>query len=258
MWGESGWAGREDQLREVVSEMAERQVDNWQDFWDGQDLFPEVFWQKNMKVFLRESDRLMNYTRHDRVLDIGCGYGFLERGLQGRVALVHGLDLAEHFVAECRQRFADTTNVQIDQLTEDYTDLSVLPADASFTKIVCVGVVQYYRSAEDILKLVESVREVAAEGARLLVADILLETTIFEDVRELLRVAFREGMLGDTFQFIWRARMSDYHRLRREVGLLMFSREELEALAGRIDARTTILTDRLTVNTNRAHLLIRF
>ncbi len=198
----------------------------------------------------------MDYSAQDRVLDIGCGPGHLLEALAPRVDKVCGVDVSSKYVRQCRSRLAPFRNAQVEQLGEDYTDLSVL-GEQRFNKIICLSVIQYYRDKNDVRRLMAAVKRVAVPEARFLIADILVDTGLLEDVFYVVRSALREKALLRTFKLLWRAQFGQYARFRRELGLLSFSGEELRKMAREEDLESEIINRRLTVNDNRSHIMIR-
>lgn len=211
----------------------------------------------NVDVFLEASAPLMAFSRNDRVLDIGCGPGHLIAGLAPKVGEICGLDTSAKYIRACEQRFADFPNVSIGQLGNDYTDLSAA-GDGKFDKIVCLSVIQYYRDKNDVRQLLAAVKNIAAPGARFLIADILIETTLARDILSLVRSAVRDGELVNVLKFLWRARFGEYAGLRREVGLLNFGEGELRRMAAEENIEAEVINNRLTVNDNRSNLMIRY
>lgn len=210
-----------------------------------------------MDIFVREAQKTLGFGRDDVVLDIGCGTGLLEAALAPEVARILGVDTSSRLIEENQRRMKDQPAVSFHVLGGSYTDLSFLP-EWTFTRIVCLSVVQYYRNTEEILELVRQVRRVARPPACLLIADVLLETSLLDDVLGLWKTAIQERLLFDTVKFLFKARFGDYHHVRQRQGMLTFSHESLEQLVAQIDAPVAILRQRMTLNDNRRHLLIRF
>ncbi len=197
----------------------------------------------------------MEFSAQDRVLDIGCGPGHLLEILAPKVDKVCGVDVSSKYVQQCRSRLIRHHNAQVEQLGEDYTDLSIL-GDERFNKIICLSVIQYYQEKDDVRRLMAAVKRVAAPGARFLIADILVDTGLLEDIYSVLRSAFRDRALLKTVRFLWRAQFGNYARLRRKTGLLSFSGEELSKMAQDENLKSELIVKRLTVNHNRSHILI--
>jgi len=231
-------------------------VSPWARYWKDQTIFDDAILARNTRVFVRASERIMTYSAADRVLDVGCGSGDLIGTLAPRVREVCGLDTSRRYVESCRERFKAFENVTIEQIGARYTDFSML-GDREFDKIVCLSVIQYYREKDDLRSLIREVQRIAAPGARFLIGDILSGTSLVQDISSLLRSAVRDGEPIEVFRFLWRVRFSEYGKLRREIGLLSFSQDELLDMANDLEVKAEII-DGLTVNRNRSNLLICF
>lgn len=235
-----------------------RETTGWIDYWKTETLFDDFQFQKNMDIFVRGSEPIMEYGAGDVVLDIGCGPGFLEAALRDRVKEIHGLDVSERYLDRCRERFQGQPNVCFYKLDEQrYTDLSFLPA-GTFSKIVCLSVIQYYKSIGEVEELISGVRRVALPGARFLIADIIVDNSWWRDTWGVLKAAWEDQFLFRTLLFLLRARLSGYYRVRASRGLLQLTVEQLRDLIKRLGLNAEVLSARLTTNGNRRHLLIQF
>jgi len=228
----------------------------WVRYWNDQTFIDDAMLARSSRVFLEASEGVMAFSDQDRVLDIGCGSGALVWALAPRVREICGLDTSQRRVEACRDRFPACGNVTIEQLVERYTDFSVV-GERKFDKIVCLSVIQYYGRKDDVRALIREVKRVAAPGARFLIGDILIEASLAQDVLSLLWSAIQDGEPVKVLKFLWRARCSEYGRLRRDIGLLTFRKNELLTMAKGERVKAEVI-DRLTVNRNRSNLLISF
>lgn len=238
--------------------MTTQKSGSWIDYWKSETLFGEFQWQENMDIFVRTSRSILDYRPTDVVLDIGCGPGYLEAALKDDVHEMHGVDVSERYLQRCRERFANQRNVFFYKLNEqNYTDLSPV-ADKRFSKIVCLSVVQYYKHIDEVETLIRNVSQLALPGARFLIADITIHGGWLKDTWGVLKTAYEERCLLKTLLFLVRAGTSDYYRVRSTQGLLSFTMPQLSDLISRLGLDAEILSTRLTTNSNRRHLLVRF
>jgi len=229
----------------------------WIDYWDSQSEFDPMM-RIAAGYFHNQAKELVGFGPSDVVLDIGCGPGDLAAHLAGTVSEIHGVDTSVSMISRCRQRFADRNDLHFHLLDPHaYTDLSFLGA-ARFTRIICLSVVQYYRSHSELHELIGSVRQIAAPGARFLIADIPVSATPIAESMHLLRVAAAEGFLGQATQFLLASFFSSYRRLRSSAGLLCFPLSVLENLIDEIPESARLVEGPLTISKTRAHLEIQF
>lgn len=231
---------------------------NWVDYWETESIFKDANWRKNMAIFIRSTEPLLKYTMQDIILDIGCGPGYLAEFLKNRVKEIHCLDTSERYLHICRKKFARDQNVFIYKLnSKNYTDFSIFKPK-KFSIIICLSVIQYYKSIIDVEKLIEEVRRIALPGSKFLIADIQTNAGTFSDVWGILKTAFKEKFLFEALLFLLRARTSSYHKIRSSEGLLILPVEKLKELIDKLNLNAEILDTRLTLNANRRHLLVKF
>jgi 2-polyprenyl-3-methyl-5-hydroxy-6-metoxy-1,4-benzoquinol methylase len=234
------------------------QPDNWVDYWDTQTIFDNEEWMKGMEFFIKATEPILNYSSDDIILDFGCGTGNIAAFLKNRVKEIHGIDTSQHFIQFCKNQFKDDANCFFAVLNnQDYFDLSCLKR-RDFTLIICLGVIQYYRNIGEVEKMIQVLREIAAPGARLLIADIHSKTNMLADLFALVKVGFRERRLFKTIKFMIQAKFSDYSKVRSDLGLLILSDQEILDMVDRLGLDADLITDRLVRKEGRRHLLIRF
>lgn len=236
------------------------QIEDWSGFWKSREVtsYRDTVWRMNMEYFVRATGPVMDYSEDDAVLDIGCGAGYLSELLHERVSEVHGVDISERYLETCRRKLSGASNCHFHQLDDEaYTDLGFLPS-GRFNKIVCLSVIQYYEQPSDVERLIQSVRTVAAPGARFLISDIPTGASTGSDVTSLLALAWRERHLVDTLRYLAKMRLSEYHSVRARNGVIQFPQADLEDMSQRLGLDAEILTDQLTVNRSRLHWLITF
>jgi ubiquinone/menaquinone biosynthesis C-methylase UbiE len=127
---------------------------------------------EQMFVWRPEQARLLEpagIAKGHRVLDLGCGPGFLSLAvgdMVGPSGAVHGVDINARFVADARARAADRAAAQV---TFHHVDGPALPfADASHDRVIAKNVLEYVPDLA--ATLAEAVR-VLAPGGKLLAID---------------------------------------------------------------------------------------
>jgi ubiquinone/menaquinone biosynthesis C-methylase UbiE len=231
---------------------------NWIEYWDTQNISDESEVMLEMQSFIKAAEPVLHFAPQDKVLDIGCGTGTLESCLKSRVKELHGVDTSIQCIESCRKKFTQDQNCHFYSLDlKDYTNLSCLESKG-FTIAICLSVIQYYQTIDDVMKLISEVRKVMAPGGRFLISDIYTKTSTLADVRALLKAGLREHRLLKTIVFLIRARFSEYSKLRSSLGLLVLSKKEIMDIIDRLGLDGEMLTTKLTRMESRSHLLIRF
>lgn len=232
---------------------------HWIEWWNSENIVTNTIWHDNMKIFITRSHPLLHYDPQDIVLDIGSGPGYLAVFLKDRVKEIHCLDTSQRYLDICKDRFAGCNNVLTYKLDEDnYTDLSFLK-DKRFSVIISQSVIQYYRNMTEVETLIHEVRKIASPGARFLISDIPIVTSVLWQVYGLLNGAFKEKRLFEISRMLLQAVVTAKHRKAYlSSGLLTFSEKKLDGLIDKLHLNGVLLNTRLSVNENRRHLLIRF
>ena len=239
--------------------MEDRYV-TWIKYWETDKFWKDSpLWKVNAELFFRRAKKIIKFSKNDSVLNIGCGSGYLEPLIAPSVRQIHAMDTAEQFVERCRQNCANYPNVTFSLQGRNYTDLKDL--DSSFSLILCVSVVQYYRDIAEIEALITSAMDVALPGARMLIADLPLDRgfvgfswdalcSCLQSVRE----GYGRSLLR-TALVIWLQRTS-YRSFRLETGELRFNIPIIESLVERMGLNARIIRENLSVYSNRPSLLI--
>lgn len=230
----------------------------WIDFWNQETIFTQSQWQKNTAFFLERIKPVLNLQPSDKVLDIGCGPGYLADKIEPLVKTYYGIDPSASYISQAQKRLKKKSAIQFEQLKAgDYTNFHFLP-NHSFSKAICLSVIQYYRKKSDLETLLKELERVMKPGGLVLIADIPQQGSVLTDVGGGLKMAWRSGYLVDFIRFLFKARFSPYHRFRRELSLLTYSEPELQQILVRQKRMGTVLTQTLTLNANRIHLLVQY
>jgi ubiquinone/menaquinone biosynthesis C-methylase UbiE len=197
----------------------------------------------------------------DRVLDVGCGSGWLELFLAPHVGHILAVDTSPRLVETTRQRCVGLDHVNVQLLREPYTDIAQFGENVSL--VLCNSVIQYYRSVEEVEALIESARRIVKPGGRMLISDINLKRNRLQrmcDTCFTLLVSFRERYTLPLARALWNRclRGSEYTLLESTEELLTFAMEEIDSLIKRLDLQAEIIHADLSVNANRPSLLIYF
>ena len=102
-----------------------------------------------------------------RVMDYGCGPGFVSIGMAGMVApggQVHGVDINARFVADATGRAADVDNVSFHLVQDGRIPL----ADGAVNRALCKNVLEY---VPDLSATLAEFHRVIQPGGRLLAID---------------------------------------------------------------------------------------
>lgn len=231
--------------------------DSWVGYWNDPGMMRGGLWDAHALFFVRRFIELCHPEREDVVVDIGGGNGLIGAGLAPHVGEVHVADTSSVHIDLARRRYDSVANLHFHHLPEDaYLDFSRIPVQRVHW-VLCVSVVQYYRSLEDVARLLEEIQRMSGGGCRVLLADLPLGTSMVRDLWGSLLGALRSRTLGLKLKELQRRGVADYKRLRQQLGLLQPDMEDINTLCARFGTTATLLDGQMTLNSNRKHILIQ-
>ena len=232
---------------------------SWPIYWNKKNIWTNSdIWKKNNEIFFNKTSNIFNYNKKHTVLDIGCGNGDFAKKISDKVGLIYCLDTSQEFINLCKINVSNKNNIKILKLGDDYTNLSFLK-NINFSIIIANSVVQYYRSQEEIMNLVKSVKKIAVKNAYFLIADIHVIDNKKKSYSKLIYNSIINGyfisLMKMGLKIFMNKEFKDMieHQPPLIVNLDKFIKD-LSILANKV----TIINENLTINPDRKHLLIQF
>lgn len=192
------------------------------------------FWDRPHRIYVNDRHRAVHYARvaddllselpaePGVVLDYGCGDALEAARVAGRCKRLLLCDSAPTLRAALARRFRDEPRVQV--LAPE--DVTALP-ERSLDLVVANSVMQYL-SREECRNFLALIRQKLAPGGRLILADIVPPGGgLVVDVSALLGTALRNGFFLAALAGLAQTFLSDYRRLRRDVGLTTYEEEDM-------------------------------
>lgn len=141
---------------------------------------PVLEWYVRVKMKLERNFRLFeeNVPKHGKIIDMGCGYGYLSYMLYftGKEREIVGLDYDEEKVEVAQNSYAKNGQIQFE--TADLAHYNPSPADCYIIKDVL-----HYLKQEDRNRLLEKCFQNLKEGGRVLIRDGFTENKRHESTR---------------------------------------------------------------------------
>lgn len=229
---------------------------NHDNFWVGLNLY-----ELNADVFLKRIGKFTEINKNDKVLEIGCGPGILALKMSDKVKSILAVDVAPNFVEMAHNNCIRIPNINVEQLGNDYTDLTVF--NQKFTLLLCISVVQYYNNISEVESLIQSAQKIVEPGGKMLIADLNLKRGFTGFVWDAFCSVFssaQEGYAPELFKLAWKrwATSSHYKDVYISSSLLDFNYEDIQTLIKRKGLKAEIIKESLSVYANRPSLLIHF
>ena len=196
---------------------------NWRDFWN-----------RDTPIYASERHKLLHYGRIANdivalipspeavVLDHGCGEALAADRVARRCHKLYLLDAAPLVRERLNERFGQNPKVEI--LGPE--DLDRVP-DASLDLIIANSLAQYL-SLDELRGLLTAWRAKLKPEGRLILADVIPhEVSPLTDAKALLSFGFSGGFLTRALVGLARTAVSDYRKLRAELGLSQYGEVEM-------------------------------
>lgn len=193
------------------------------------------YWNADTPIYVNERHKTLHYQLVARdivalgcapsavVLDHGSGEALSAGLVAAACARLYLCDGAPLVRERLHGRFAAESKIEV--ISPEELDGTV--ADGSLDLIVVNSLLQYL-SHEDLAGLLGLWRTKLREGGRLVLADVIPhETGPLDDVRALLGFAWRGGFMAAALTGLVRTALSDYARLRGELGLTHHGASEM-------------------------------
>lgn len=186
-----------------------------------------------------------------RVLDFGCGFGYVAEALAHRVAWVDVWDNAGMMRAATENRTRSRGNVRVVDLTSG----SRPPAER-YDAILVNSVIQYMDRRE-LSRWLSHWRAMLHDHGVVVISDVPVPgNSMAGEIVGVLRFASANGVLGgalvDGFAEVWR-----YAKGRAKAPLLQLTRDELESLVRPAGYAMTVLASNLTHRQHRFSVVLR-
>ena len=231
---------------------------NWLNYWDKKNIWTESeLWKKNNEIFFQKTSNIFKYNNNQTVLDIGCGNGDFAYKISSKVDQVYCLETSQEYVNICKNKFSNRKNVKVLKLSDNYTDLSFIK-NIKFSIIVANSIVPQYRSQQEIVDLVKSVKKISSNNAHFLIADI----DVFGDKKKsYLKLIYNSVINGYFFSLIKMGLKlivnKEYSKTKQSQPLLIVNLDKLIQDLSIFVKKVTIINENITINVDRKHLLIQ-
>ncbi len=127
---------------------------------------------EEMRLWVAETVARLRSLNPDRVLEVGCGTGLLLMPLAGECRQYVGLDFSAEALKQLGKKVARRKDLQHVELRQGMADNLTFAADASFDLVILNSVVQYFPSADYLLKVLREAVRVTRPGGNIFIGDV--------------------------------------------------------------------------------------
>lgn len=208
---------------------------DWAKFWiNEKDGFSSVM-KISTTLFFKKLDSHFKIRSSHKIMDFGCGPGFLVDHLVSRNAYVCGVDINPSYLEECRRKHLDMKLIEISPIVENVkTTLDQECGEQKFDFIIVLSIVQYLRDLDALETLVKSLTSFLANNGKIVIADVIdVTTSAFKDTLTLAWHTLLSGEIIHFIKFIKYLFLSDYRKTIGTNKLMIFSEDEVRKIANK-------------------------
>ena len=207
----------------------------WGHFWKD----PKHSFDKVMKIsttfYASEMNRHFQLKTTDKVLDYGCGPGFLVDYLMDLHISVTGTDINKYYVEQNKINHPDSLFIH---LTSDHNlNKKLLNRQLilnEFDFVVLLSVTQYFEDETELDTVVNMLHPFLKKEGKLILADVVdPNTSAVRDALSLLIHCTKNKQPLVFCKFILYLIFSDYRKLSKSVKLLKLSEQSIKQIANR-------------------------
>jgi SAM-dependent methyltransferase len=227
-------------LEETIAGNAADSGAVWDSYWAGLSDNQQLF-REQADEYFRNLNSTFRFDPRARVLDFGCGFGYVAELLAPSVGELFLWDASANMRRRARVNVARHQNIRL----LDLSDPKCLPDELKFELILVNSVVQYMTFDEFSTWLLRW-RNMLGPAGRIVISDLIPpDYPALRDFVDLLKLSARRGFLlramWQAFSEIWR-----YWGVRRVRPLSRVGREDLSEEAKRAGLTVRYLPANLT------------
>ena len=219
---------------------------SWQNFWATDPKLFGIVMKKSTDYFAEHLIATKLVGTEDKVLDFGCGPGYLAERLVHKVSSYLGVDISPAYIATCTAKFKEEKNIRFFLLQETDKSFGLLEAglpEKSFDLIIILSVVQYFADRNSVLELLKSCKSLLNKNGKIILADTIdSNDSLIKDVISVLLNSIRKKYFIAFLRFMYQARFSSYNQLRKNNHLLCLTEQEISEICASLGLRYHILT----------------
>ncbi len=231
----------------------------WESFWKENPIGFNSTMSQATLYFAQQLEKVLPAKPSDRFLDIGCGPGFFVGAIKDKCAFVHGTDISEKYIQQCKAQYAQYPHISFSVTKPyDYEQYHQLIIDNQINKVVMLSILQYYKTEADVKELILSLNNTAKhQKFTCVLADIIPQKhSTLGDILSITKHALKKGYTLKFFRFLLFALFSDYRKTKKN-GMLQIDRSFFNNIAEELGLKIEFVND-LTIHSGRYSVLIYF
>jgi 2-polyprenyl-3-methyl-5-hydroxy-6-metoxy-1,4-benzoquinol methylase len=209
----------------------------WSHFWTNQKGAFDIVMKISTTFFAEEMQKKYKLKETHKILDYGCGPGFLADYLDPLNIEMTGVDINSQYIVQNTNNHSRSSFLHIS--TDVGTTTELLGhhlKEAKFDFIILLSITQYLEDETDLYNISSMLRPFLKEEGRLIIADVIdPNSSSLQDALSLLIHCIKKEQLTAFIRFVSYLIFSDYRKLSKEVKLLKLSENSIRQLAERLN-----------------------
>lgn len=229
----------------------------WSNFWkDPKHSFDEVM-KISTTFYASKMKKLFQLKPTDKVLDYGCGPGFLVDYLIDLHVSVTGVDINEYYVEQNKINHPDSLFIHLSSdhnLNKKLLSRQLILNEFDF--VVLLSVTQYFEDETELGIVVNMLYPFLKKEGKLILADVVdPNTSAVRDALSLLIHCTKNKQPIVFFKFIIYLIFSDYRKFSKNVKLLKLSEQAIKQIANQNMLDCAKIND-LTLHPSRCNYVL--
>ena len=205
----------------------------WANFWKAETHSFNAVMKIATTFFVRKADARFKFKTGDKILDYGCGPGFLADALATKNISITGLDINAFYIEQCKKNHPESLFIHI---TTDAVENEKIFADQlgkeKFDFIILLSISQYFESALEFEKVIKVLSSYLNDHGKIIIADVIdQKTSPFLDAGALFFKCIQAGKPITFLKFIAYLLFSSYHKISKNTPLLKLSVSSIRQIA---------------------------
>jgi SAM-dependent methyltransferase len=197
--------------------------------------------REQAQEYVRNLESAIVLDRRARVLDFGCGFGFVAEALADKVGELFLWDSSANMLRSSRVLVRGHQNIRF----LDLSDAPAVPCNLRFDLILVNSVVQYM-NLDEFSAWLASWATMLAPGGRIVISDVIPpDHNSISELMDILRFSVRRGLAGNAIVWAFR-KLGRYRRVRGTCPLGRIGLEELSQRGKAAGLTMTCLPANLT------------
>jgi 2-polyprenyl-3-methyl-5-hydroxy-6-metoxy-1,4-benzoquinol methylase len=229
----------------------------WENFWKNQKQSFHSVMKIATTAFAARLEKEIPITSSVKLLDYGCGPGFLADYYAIKNISFTGLDINASFIEECKKNHSTSRFLLITTNAEENNKIfNEQLHHKQFDVITILSIVQYFSDEKELEDLIGILVPYLTDSGVMVLADIIDEhTSSIKDATSLLLHCIKKGKIVAFTKFIFYLLFSNYSDISKRNKLLLFSEQSINRIA-RSHSLSYRQVKNLTIHPSRTNYIL--